>query len=353
MALPMRDLDESPQSNQLKRKYFHPSSFSSLSHRLPSPSPSDPSRALQPVVSPTPRRPLPSGVPLVNGFSGSANDDLRIPLREIVLATNNFGQQNLIDKDEFEEVYKAQLFRSGQLVNVVVQRLGHRHMFYWKDRDYLLRNICRLSGLKNKNMVSIVGFCYENDEVIIINEHVVNGSLDKHLPYPTLTWIQRLHICVSLAQAIGRDTDGMSRHCNIKSSKILLDKDWEPKLFDISSRSNRDLVQNFGVLLSEVLCDRKKMMIDGVRNRNLVYHYVRGIMDEIIDHNLRKQMHPQSLTIFSKTAINCLTEQRKKRHTIDDILRELEKALELQLEHENAAVATPTFSWKFFGMLED
>lgn len=240
MAPPKRDLDESPQSNQVKRKKFFAFSFFSLFHRLPSPSPSDPSRALQPVVSPTPRRPLPSGVPLVNGFSGSANDDLRIPLREIVLATNNFGQQNLIDKDEFEEVYKEQLFRSGQLVNVVVQRLchEHRHMFFWEDRDYVLRNIRRLSGLKNKNMVSIVGFCDENDEIIIINEHVVNGSLDKHLPYPTLTWIQRLHICVSLALAICLDTVGMSRHGNIKSSKILLDKDWEPKLLGTFSRSS-------------------------------------------------------------------------------------------------------------------
>ncbi|KAJ9564952.1 hypothetical protein OSB04_000918 [Centaurea solstitialis] len=313
-----------------------------------------PSRPPQSVASPTPSSPSPSSVPPINGVSGSTNDDLRIPLREIVLATNNFSQQNLIDKDDFEEFYKAQLFRSGQLVNVVVQRLrhGHPYMSFPEGRYDVLRTIYYDLGVNRINMVSIVGFCDENDEIIIINEHLVNGSLDKHLPYPTLTWLQRLHICVGVAHAINHDLIGMSRYMiNVKSSKILLDKDWEPKLLATFSRSKHDLVESFGLLMAEVLCDRKKMAGDGYRSQDQYpfkdhYDYARGIMNEIIDHNLRKQMHPQSLTIFSRTAINCLTEPREKQHKIGDILKELERALELQKEHENAAVEPLTFSWK-------
>ncbi|KAJ9565039.1 hypothetical protein OSB04_001005 [Centaurea solstitialis] len=300
---------------------------------IPTPSPS-----MQPAeTSPTPSPPSPSTAPWID------EDDLQIPLREMVLATNNFARQNLIHKDEFEEFYKAQLFLSGQLVNVVAEVMS------WA------------STLQRHVMVSIVGFCDENDELIVINEHLVNGSLDKHLPYPTLTWLQRLNICVSLAIAICFVDRSMITPGNIKSSKILLDKDWKPKLYVISSYLKRDfletydrdiletsyhdIVETFGALLSEVLCDRKKMIGDGDLNEDLVI--VQGIRDGSIDPNLRKQMHPRSLTIFSETAIKCLTEPGEKRRSrIYDIMTELEKALELQKEHENADVATLSFSWK-------
>ncbi|KAI3737973.1 hypothetical protein L2E82_27991 [Cichorium intybus] len=47
--------------------------------------------------------------------------DLRIPLEEIVLATNNFSNANLIREDATVKEYKGQLFRSGQLINIVAR----------------------------------------------------------------------------------------------------------------------------------------------------------------------------------------------------------------------------------------
>ncbi|KAJ9564953.1 hypothetical protein OSB04_000919 [Centaurea solstitialis] len=273
----------------------------------------------------------PSSIPFFPYPTPSGLSHLRIPLSEIVSATNYFSKLNLLHRHVNEDVYKAQLFRSGQLVDVVVQRLRHgSYMSSSAGRDEVLWNIGSVYGSKHENMVSMVAFCDEKDEVIIINEHLVNGTLDKHLPDPTLfTWVQRLRICVSLAKAIrsrmidrrfDRTTLG-----DIRSSKILLDKDWEPKFLGTCSGQRQYYVvdlEGFGVLLLEVLMNGDHLYID----QRTLY--------ENIDYNLRKQMYPTSLDIFSRTAINCL---RGTQETIDDVLRALEEALEVQLEHENAA----------------
>ncbi|KAJ9565051.1 hypothetical protein OSB04_001017 [Centaurea solstitialis] len=282
-------------------------------------------------------------------FRSRGLHDLRVPLTDIVVATNDFAHQNLIEKGKYEDLYKGKLFRSGQLVNVVVQRLYKRHWYRYDTLD----KIQQLCHIKHKNIASIVGFCAQDDGIIIVNEHVVNGSLDKYLRYPILTWMQRLYICLGVAHALH---DCGLIYGNIKSSKILLDKDWDAKVFGITSynlqhifsgniRSN--VVYNLGVLLFEVVCDTKKVIGDGGRVQDVATivrrHYQERRLNKIIDPNLLKQMHPQSLFIFLKTAYKCLMDQRQ--HKIGDVVSNLEEALELQLKHENR-VARPSFSWK-------
>ncbi|XP_076881456.1 uncharacterized protein LOC143529577 [Bidens hawaiensis] len=63
-------------------------------------------------------------------------------------------------------------------------------------------------------------------------------------------------------------------------------------------------------------------------------HYDEENLDDIIDPVLRDQMDPESSKIFSETAYNCLKEKRAQRPNIDQILRNLEKALKLQMRCE-------------------
>ena len=46
-------------------------------------------------------------------------------------------------------------------------------------------------------------------------------------------------------------------------------------------------------------------------------------------------MAPQSFDIFSKIAYDCLSDELSQRPNIDEIVPRLEKALELQLEHQD------------------
>ncbi|KAJ9559395.1 hypothetical protein OSB04_014009 [Centaurea solstitialis] len=301
---------------------------------------------------------------------------LQIPLQHIVAATNRFAKANLIGKGGFGKVYRGRIMWSGKMIDIVARRLNSMK----ENGDVEFRKeISTLPRLKHENIVSMVGFCDEDGEKIIINKNEVNTSLDKCLSDPTLTWMQRLRICVEAARALsyihhdeGRDYSVI--HCNIKSSKILLDEIWKVKLsgfghsittpatlrhrFVLASPVDRmsgytDPVQlengsvtpksdvySFGVVLFEVLCGMKAVFrdVDG----GLQYlaplarqHFEDGKLDDIIDRNLRKQMGPKSFTIFSDTAYYCLNRQRSRRPDMETVVKRLEKALELQEKHEN------------------
>ncbi|GKF32217.1 kinase-like domain, phloem protein 2-like protein, partial [Tanacetum coccineum] len=121
---------------------------------------------------------------------------LKIPLQSILSATNNFDDKNVLSSG-FEKRYEGQLSWSGELIAITARRFN-------KDRDEMLcSEVSMLSNLKHQNMVSLLGFCYENSEKIIITRHEKKGSLSNHLSDATLlTWVQRLKISVGLAHAL-------------------------------------------------------------------------------------------------------------------------------------------------------
>ncbi|GJU15209.1 kinase-like domain, phloem protein 2-like protein [Tanacetum coccineum] len=232
--------------------------------------------------------------------------------------------------------------------------------------------ISMLSSLKHKNLVSLIGFIDNKFEKIIIYKKEANQSLNEYLSDQTLTWMQRLKICVGVAKALsyihydaGRDFSVI--HCNISSSKILLDDKWEPKLsgFELSLKNTvprrqhllltRDIVKNvyldpkyektggvthksdvysFGVVLLEVLRGRSAVDDEEV-GEGLISQLEKSHLDDMVDPHLQKQMDPESFRIFSETAYYCLQEERAKRPYIDQVVKRLDKALELQWKHEN------------------
>ncbi|MFS7909288.1 putative protein kinase RLK-Pelle-CR4L family [Helianthus anomalus] len=212
-----------------------------------------------------------------------------------------------------------------------------------------------LSSLKHIHIISFVGFVDENDEQIVIYELATHGSLDQHISDPTLNWSRRLQICLGVARALSYVQYAII-HCDINSSKIFLDEDWEPKLFGFEfstkypqswrhrllySRDSRYSHESmtpkfdvycFGTLMFEILCGRKPVIREDV---------VEEEVDDIIDPSLRKQIDTQSLISFLNIAETCLKKELVERPTMDQIVKELEEAMELQSKHEN--LVRPSF----------
>ncbi|GKA21053.1 kinase-like domain, phloem protein 2-like protein [Tanacetum coccineum] len=301
---------------------------------------------------------------------------LQVPLENILFTTNSFAQENVTCNGATE--YTGQLLWSGELFNITARRLN-------KDRkdgeQQFWMEISMLFTLNHKNMVSLVGFCDENDEKIIILNREMKGSLSNYLSDPMLlTWVRRLEISVGIAHALSyihydEQRDFSLIHRNINSSTILINDDWEPKLSNFersmkikaSQRHNsfnncgcdytpgyvdstflkaytvnhKSDMCSFGIVLFELLCGRKSIM-DNDTNKYMaplaVSHYREKRLDEIIDWDLWKQMDLRSLDIFTETAYDCLNEERSQRPNIDEIVTRLEDALELQLEHQKATI---------------
>ncbi|KAM0008468.1 putative protein kinase RLK-Pelle-LRR-I-1 family [Helianthus debilis subsp. tardiflorus] len=299
-------------------------------------------------------------------------DHLKIPLVDIKKATNDFAEENLIGKGGFRNIYKGQLLTSDTSIDIVARRLDPQKGQGSKE---FRTEIMMLCSLKHQNLVSIVGFCDENDEKIIINKFEAKGSLDQYLSDSTqLTWTRRLRICLAIARTLGYIHYDERRnfsviHRNIKSSKILLDDKWKAKLsgFGLSTTqptarrngivldypcgkmeymdpaylkfgvvSHKSDVYSFGVVLFEVLSGRKAFVPDKqLLDKLTKSHYEIETLDDIILPGLQKQMDSQSSKKILEAASCCLKEQRSHRPNVDQVTFALEKALELQLAYEN------------------
>ncbi|GJW17081.1 kinase-like domain, phloem protein 2-like protein [Tanacetum coccineum] len=292
---------------------------------------------------------------------------LKLSFQELKSATNNFDEENILDENGW--IFKGRLLHSEQFIDIFGKAYQSDSE---KDDSKMFRvELSMLSSLKHKNLVSLIGFMDEAWVGVkgIIYKREANGSLEKHLSDLTLTWMQRLKICTDVANALsylhydaGRDFSVI--HCNIKSSKILLDDKWEPKLsgFELSLKNTvarrhrlvltRDINENayldpkykktgglthksdvysFGVVLLEVLSGRSAVLMDEELGEGLLNHLANSHLDGMIMPHLRKEMDTESLKIFSETSYWCTGPALR----VCRVVKRLEKALELQWKHDN------------------
>nr|XP_043638315.1 disease resistance protein At4g27190-like [Erigeron canadensis] len=265
--------------------------------------------------------------------------DKKAPLRAVLKATNHYDDRNIIKDGGSGKVYKGKLKWNGRLMYVAVWRL---------DGQYRKRELAYLSAFKHDNISSIHKYFDEDDESIIIYEHASNGILQGHLSNPALTWSRRLQICLDVARALNYMHDQGLIHCDINSSKILLDEDWKPRIFGFELCTkypqswtdrlhlSRYLgttnvitpkydVYLFGVMLSEVLCGKKHMFDE---------HGFIGKLGDNIDHSLEKHIGSQSMKFTIIIAYNCLDKNLVFRPSMNQIVKDLEEALELQRKEE-------------------
>ncbi|KAJ6848524.1 putative serine/threonine-protein kinase PBL7 isoform X1 [Iris pallida] len=155
--------------------------------------------------------------------------------RELAAATKNFRQECLIGEGGFGRVYKGRLESSGQVV--AVKQLDRNGL--QGNREFLVE-VLMLSLLHHPNLVNLIGYCADGDQRLLVYEFMPLGSLEDHLhdippDKEPLDWNTRMKIAAGAAKGLEYLHDKANPpviYRDFKSSNILLDEGFHPKLSD-------------------------------------------------------------------------------------------------------------------------
>ncbi|XP_035836105.1 receptor-like protein kinase ANXUR2 [Helianthus annuus] len=334
---------------------------------------------------------------------------LKIRLGDIKLATNNFSKTYGIASVASEcTLYRAELHcfdkknpssEKGKNIGehpkahniVVIKRYTSGNKWYGEKELYT--EIEMLSSVEHPNIVTLIGFCIEDSEMILVTDNVSNGYLRNYLRNDNdmrfLTWEKRLKICMDVANALEHlhsemEDQKMIIHRDICSYNIGLDQNWRAKIdgfgncvflppnqedeavyinlrgrpvyidpeYEKTYKLKRESdVYSFGIVLLEILCGRAvndpiylKESHKGL-GRVARQSFCTGTLEDIIDPILKEETseynfvlkrgpNKESLHTFMKIAYQCLAETQDQRPTMKVVVKELEKALSFQLNSE-------------------
>ncbi|CAI9109860.1 OLC1v1009780C1 [Oldenlandia corymbosa var. corymbosa] len=287
----------------------------------------------------------------------------KFSVQEIRKATNDFRNSFIIGSGYSDSIYKGYI--DGTPPVIAVKRSSSRQSRH--SMIYELQTKMEMGhSTRHAHVVSLLGYCRDENEMILIYDSMSNGSLHDHLSDPNkdpLPWKRRLQICIDIAKGMSHLHSTIKHsnlHCKLRSTNIVLDENWVARISDfcISGRqqvndapgsvgfmdsdyirddqtTEKSYVFSLGLMLFEVLCATKnstRWLDEGqVSLAQWIRSELRNNLSGCIDPYLTgKKISSESIKIFIDTAGKCLLECATERPSMSDIVSSLEAALKQQ-----------------------
>ncbi|XP_076954107.1 leucine-rich repeat receptor protein kinase HPCA1-like [Bidens hawaiensis] len=295
---------------------------------------------------------------------------------ELNTYTNNFAESNSIGTGGYGTVYRGSL-PNGQLIAIKRAKQGSTQGGLEFKTEIEL-----LSRVHHKNLVSLVGFCFDQGEQMLVYEYIVNGTVKDSLSGRSgirLDWIRRLRIALGAAkglQYLHDLADPPIIRRDVKTNNILLDERLVAKVADFGlSKSLGDAnrthvttqvkgtmgymdleyymtqqlteksdVYSFGVVLLELITARNP-----IEKGKYIVREVKQAMDtskelyklhDVLDPTIGLNSQLKGLERFVDVALQCVEERGDRRPTMSDVVKKIESIMELAGLNPNAESAS-------------
>ncbi|KAL2550517.1 putative serine/threonine-protein kinase [Forsythia ovata] len=283
----------------------------------------------------------------------------RYTLGEIIAATNGLADENVIGRGDYGVVFHGVLFDNTR---VALKKLLYKRSITTE----FVSQAEAMWFIRHKNLVKLLGYCIEGAYRILVYEYVDNGNLYQWLhncisKISPLTWNIRMKIIIGIAKGLAylhEDTEPAVLHKNLKSSNILLDQQWNPKLSDfgitdilgpewshdtalpmgiytapeyarIHVLDEKSDIYSFGVLIMEIICGRTSIGSSVTEIEEYLVDWIKFTVsdqkfDLIIDPKLSEAPTMKELKRILLIALRCVDPEVDNRPKIGEIIHMLE-----------------------------
>ncbi|KAK9113302.1 hypothetical protein Syun_020099 [Stephania yunnanensis] len=281
-------------------------------------------------------------------------------LPELALATNNFTHINSIGEGKFGEVYMG-LLQDGMIVAIKKRANLPTEEFVVEVRY--------LSSIRHHNLVSLLGYCQENGQQMLVYEYIPSGSISSHLygagqlSNEKSKFKHRLPIALGAAKGLAH-LHALSPplvHKNFKTANVLVDEDFIAKVADAGLRnlvgrvgvagtssgraddiflapevtefgrfSERSDVYSFGVFLLELVSGQEAAQPCSPESDRTLVQWVQNYSESsnisaIVDRRMGGNFTAEGMQEFLLLTAQCLNCSSQRRPTMNYIVSELER----------------------------
>ncbi|KAH7576160.1 hypothetical protein JRO89_XS01G0004900 [Xanthoceras sorbifolium] len=320
----------------------------------------------------------PRGIPEL--YEEKAHNLRVFTFSELRQATTDFNRLLKIGEGGFGNVYKGSIKPAdgkGDPIFVAIKKLNRDGL---QGHKQWLAEVQFLGVVEHQNLVKLIGYCAADGargiQRLLVYEFMPNRTLEHHLfnkAFPPLPWKTRLQITLGAAEGLAYLHQGLEVQViyrDFKSSNVLLDENFNPKLSDFGLAREGPLadrthvstavvgtygyaapdyvetghltaksdVWSFGVVLYEILTGRRSLERNRPKAEQKLLDWVQQYPADskkfglIMDPRLENEYSINAARKIARLADSCLSRSAKDRPKMSEVVENLKQIMQVSDE---------------------